>query len=88
MRVVSSYPWGLGRGHLDNDTPNTPDITLPAVPQIAARVINVATSYHLGREGGKEGGREEGKGGREGGRRVREREGKGLRRKRERGGRK
>ena len=49
--VVRSYPRGLGGGHLDDDTPDAPDITLPAVPHVVARVIDVASSYHL--EGGR-----------------------------------
>ena len=72
--VVGAHPGRLGSGHLDDDTADTPDITLPAVAHVVARVIYVATSYHLGGwEEGRERGRERrdggrGEGGREGGR--------------------
>ena len=67
--VVGAHPGRLGSGHLDDDTADTPDITLPAVAHVVARVIYVATSYHLGGwEEGREGGRERRDGGREGGR--------------------
>ena len=52
LHVVGAGPRQLGGGHLYDDTPNTPNITLPAIPT-SKPIFLRTTPYHLRREGGR-----------------------------------